>query len=176
MLTQQLVRRGLIRAEQAGRVWTFYAVEVLEDVPRVGTDGDSPSGTLATAAALTPFAFEALARRAMSELSGTALEPGSVPGVRKKFDLVSADRSIVGDAKYFTLVGGTRLPPAKFSVIAEHVWLLEKTLARVQFLVFGNDRAVPTLWLERHGRHATSVSFYFLTDDGRLELLQPSQS
>ena len=46
-------------------------------------------------------------------------------------------------------------------------------IAPFQFLVFGNDRAVPTLWLERHGRHATSVQFYFLPDDGKLERLHP---
>jgi hypothetical protein len=51
----------------------------------------------------------------------------------------------VGDAKYYTLVGGKRLLPAKFSVIAEHVWLLEKTEALGTSLVFGNERRVPEL-------------------------------
>jgi hypothetical protein len=58
---------------------------------------------------------------------------------------------VVGDAKYFTRVGGVGLPPAKFSIIAEHVWLLEKTGAPTTFLVFGNDRQVPIRWLERYG-------------------------
>jgi len=57
-----------------------------------------------------------------------------VPGIRKQFDYVSADAQVVGDAKYSTLVGGERLPPAKFATIAEHVWLLEKTNAPMQFL------------------------------------------
>lgn len=79
------------------------------------------------------------------------LLPRQVVHVPKKFDFVSPDRHIVGDAKYYTRVGGMGLPPAKFSVIAEHVWLLEKTGAREKFLVFGNDREVPIRWLKRYG-------------------------
>jgi len=92
--------------------------------------------------------------------------------VPKAFDLVSPDGSIIGDAKYFTLVKGQRLPPAKFSVIAEHVWLLEKTDASTRFLVFGNQREVPRLWLKRYGYLVAAVDFYFLSEDGALELLQ----
>ena len=62
---------------------------------------------------------------------------------------------------------------ADFATIAEHVWLLEKTGAPTTFLVFGNDREVPALWLERYGSLATGVAFYFLADGGRLELLAP---
>jgi len=92
--------------------------------------------------------------------------------VPKAFDLVSPDGSIIGDAKYFTLVKGQRLPPAKFSVIAEHVWLLEKTDALTRFLVFGNQREVPQFWLKRYGSLVSAVDFYFLTEAGDLELLQ----
>jgi hypothetical protein len=100
-----------------------------------------------------------------------ALSPGLVRGIPKKWDLVSQDQTVVGDAKYFTMVQGKKLPPAKFSVIAEHVWLLEKTNAAKVFLVFGNDREVPVLWLKRYGGLVSRVSFYFLSDDGNLELL-----
>ena len=120
---------------------------------------------------LSPRAFEDLARSVMSAHFDVPLVSGQVPGVPKEFDMVSPDGSIVGDAKYFTLVQGQRLPPAKFSIIAEHVWLLEKTDAPVTFLVFGNDRQVPELWLQRYGNLVSSVAFYFLTDDGALEAL-----
>ena len=85
--------------------------------------------------------------------------------------MVSPDGDVVGDAKYFTLVQGQRLPLAKFSIIAEHVWLLERTGAPITFLVFGNDRQVPVLWLQRYGNLVSGVVFYFLTDDGVLEQL-----
>jgi len=54
------------------------------------------------------------------------------------------------------------------------VWLLEKTGAPATFLVFGNDRDVPTLWLERFGNLVPAVAFYFLSDDGQLDLLNGS--
>ena len=110
-----------------------------------------------------------LAQQVMSAHFGVPLTPGEVRGVPKRFDLVSPNQNIVGDAKYFSLVRGQRLPPAKFSTIAEHVWLLEKTGVPVTFLVFGNDRQVPLLWLKRYGALVSSVTFYFLTDDGALE-------
>jgi hypothetical protein len=168
LLTQQLLREGLIRGEQRGREWVFWASE-------------SPAVQLASLRSaavssrvdkrISPRAFEKLAQKVMSDHFGVLLAPGEVPGVPKKFDLVSPDRKIIGDAKYYTLVQGERLPPAKFSIIAEHVWLLEKTGASVPFLVFGNDRKVPELWLERYGNLASSVTFYFLTDSGVLEHL-----
>jgi hypothetical protein len=73
--------------------------------------------------------------------------------------------------KYFTLVGGHRLPPAKFSVISEHVWLLEETAANHKFLVFGNDLEVPVRWLARYGALLSRVRFFFLDDDGEILLI-----
>ena len=122
----------------------------------------------------TPRAFESDARAILSEHLGVPLSTGYVPGVPKRFDFVSADGSVVGDAKFLTLVGCTAPPPAEFSNIAEHVWLLEKTNAPTRVLVFGNDRRVPSEWLRRYGHLAADVRFYFLTSDGELEdLLEP---
>jgi hypothetical protein len=41
-----------------------------------------------------------------------------------------------------------------------------------QFLVFGNDREVPLRWLERYASLAGSVQFFFLSDEGHLEVLR----
>jgi hypothetical protein len=89
-----------------------------------------------------------------------------------RFEFVSPDQRIVGGAKYYTLVGGVGLPPAKFSIIAEYVWLLERTNAAVQFLVFGHDRSVPVQWLKRYGHLAPHVEFFYLTDAAELEHLR----
>lgn len=158
-ITQELKRKNRIRGERNGSAWTFFACTDAE----TATDAEeiAPSAT-----------FEALARRVMSVHHGTLLGPDTIPGVRKRFDFVSGDRTIVGDAKFYSLVNGTGMPPAKLSTIAEYVWLLEKTGAPVQFLVFGHDRAVPMMWLARYGSLASTVSFYFLKDDGTLEVLQ----
>ncbi|MDP9374108.1 MAG: hypothetical protein M3Q65_16940 [Chloroflexota bacterium] len=163
MVTQELLRRGMIRGEQSGRTWRFYAVEP----PYRSPTSAAPAQRVAqVSGGLTPQAFETLARRILGDHYGVALSPGSVPGVPKLFDLVSPDGRVVGDAKYYARVG-----PARFSVIAEHVWLLEKTGAPETFLVFGNDRETPQLWLQRYGSLVFNITFYFLTDDGRLESL-----
>jgi len=171
LLTRDLMYAGLIRGEQRGREWVFWADESID--AQFTSPGRAAPGKMYTRAEreITWQVFEDLAQTVMSTHFGVPLTPGEVPGVPKRFDLVSPDKGIVGDAKYLTLVRGQRLPPAKFSVIAEHVWLLEKTGASVTFLVFGNDRQVPTLWLQRYGNLASGVAFYFLTDDGVLELL-----
>ena len=115
--------------------------------------------------------FEQLARWVMSDAYETELRPGRSDGVNKLFDMVSSDGAIIGDAKYFSMVGGKQTPPAKLSVISEHVWLLQKSKARTKFLVFGNDRRVPEKWLERYGALCGDVEFHFLSDDGRLDRL-----
>lgn len=162
-LTQKLMLEGLIHGAHRGHEWFFWVAESAVVPP-------TPSGST-VGRPLTPRGFEVLARRVLIDHYGVTLSPGSVAGVRKEFDFVSGDGRIVGDAKYYTLVRRTQLPPAKFSVIAEHVWLLEKTGASIRFLVFGNDRQVPIMWLERYSNLVSGVTFYFLTDDGRLEEL-----
>lgn len=112
--------------------------------------------------------FEELARQAMSRHYGVLLNPQIVPPTPKKFDLVSPDLSIVGDAKFYKMVRGKNLPPAKFSAIAEHVWLLEKIKAKKRFLVFGQDRRVPEKWLIRHGHLVEGIEFFFIDEDGVL--------
>ncbi len=116
------------------------------------------------------YAFESYTRKVMSALYKTELvaRKGDLP---EKFDLVSSDGKIVGDAKYYSLVRGKGIPPAKFSTIAEHVWLLEKTGAETKFLIFGNDRRVPEEWLKRHGHLVSDVRFYFLGKNGQLNAL-----
>ncbi len=171
MLTQGLLRRGLIRGEQLGRDWVFYAVEEASSSPSSSGSGISARRTGAPSSDLSPTAFEVLARRVLSAHFGSVLSRGRVPGVRKEFDFVSPDRRIVGDVKYYSLVRGVGLPSAKFATIAEHVWLLEKTGVPRTFLVFGHDRQVPLLWLERYGNLVSRVDFFFLTKDGHLEVL-----
>jgi hypothetical protein len=171
MLTRELMGAGLIRGERRGQEWIFWADESL--IVQLTSPGQAPMREILAQAEtrLSPRAFEDLARSVMSAHFGVPLVSGQVSGVPKEFDMASPDGSIVGDAKYFTLVRGQRLPPAKFSVIAEHVWLLERTGAATKFLVFGNDRQVPMLWLQRYGDLVTDVAFYFLSDEGKLELL-----
>jgi len=172
MLTQDLMRKDLIRGEQQGRTWIFYAVEGSAETD-VGATERPPNQT---GTALSPAGFEARARRVLSRHYGVDLVAGKVGAVHKIFDLVSPDGQVVGDAKYYTRVGGVRLPPAKFATIAEHVWLLERTGATRTFLVFGNDREVPVLWLARYGTLIAGTVFFYLDGDGSLEGLWPQKN
>lgn len=164
MITQELKRKDKISSRRDGHEWVFFI-------------GESPGELLQSpgrAAPSTPLPrlnaaqFEDLARQVFGRRFGVPLRPGQVAGVPKLFDLVSPDGEIVGDAKYYTLVNGQHLPPAKFSIIAEHVWLLEKTQARYKLLVFGNDIEVPKRWLARYGHLRGDVAFYFLADEGEI--------
>ena len=159
-ITNRLMEAKIVKGIREGNEWRFYAAtgEPAELVRSQAVKGKSADST--------PAGFEKLAQIAMSAFFQTALAPRQVPGVPKMFDLVSTDNRIVGDAKFYTLVRGVGLPPAKFSVIAEHVWLLEKANADRRFLVFGNDRRVPEEWLKRYGHLARDVEFYFIADDG----------
>lgn len=168
MTTQELAGRRLLRAAKEGATWVFYTLDAQADggAVRASTASTAQAGTS------TPMTFEALAGRILGEHYGTTFARGTLSGIRKLFDYVSANQQIVGDAKYYTLVTGERLPPAKFATITEHVWLLEKTGASTQFLVFGHDREVPLRWLERYGSLTNSVQFFFLSDEGHLEVLK----
>lgn len=175
-MTRRLMAKGLIegsRGRNNEREWAFRIIEIVKTALtlELGSSVEviQPPKQGNSVNQLSPADFEDMARRVMSQHYGVPLVAGSAPGIPKRFDLVSADCSTIGDAKYYTLVRGTSLPPAKFSVIAEHVWLLEKTAATNRFLVFGNQRAVPTQWLARYGHLVKSVDFFFLTDTGQLE-------
>jgi len=100
---------------------------------------------------MTAIEFERLAREEFAKKFGVPLYKIKRAGFPKEFDLVSEDGTIVGDAKFYSMVAGLRNPPAKWATIAEHVWFLEKVRATLKFLVFGNDRRVPQSWLKRWG-------------------------
>jgi hypothetical protein len=110
-------------------------------------------------------AFEEHAREVLSRAWGVPLASRSVTlrgGLHHSFGLVSGDGSFVGDAKWFKDIA---VPSAKFSVIAEYVWLLQHVEhAQRRFLVFGHDRAVPERWLHRFGAMLDGVEFYFLDE------------
>lgn len=164
--TRSLREEGLIDGMMILHEWWYYPVDSTIPHPLFhAMETDEPLS-------MTPHQFEQFARLKMSEFFNTHLSARLVLPPNKRFDLVSEDESIIGDAKFYTLVRGSRLPPAKFAVIAEHVWLLEKTSAQHKFLVFGNDRRVPQLWLAKYGTMVADVAFYFLPAQSAIEQLR----
>jgi hypothetical protein len=162
-LTQELMEEGRIHGKKQDQQWFFWVGEP-EGMPEMPPRRRRRRG-------LSRRKFEELARKRMSEHYGEELERGYVGQVHKQFDFVAPFGRIVGDAVRLRKVSGTRWPPSKGAAITEHVWLLEKTGAPETFLVFGNERQVPVMWLERYGNLASGVTFFFLSDDGELEEL-----
>jgi hypothetical protein len=115
-------------------------------------------------------AFQERARTLLSQRWGVDLAERAVTlvgGVVKKFDLVSPDAQIVGDAKSYKNLPS---PSAKWSAIAEYVWLLQHTTARRRFLVFGNSDLVPSRWLLRFAPLCREVEFLFIDGDEIIDL------
>ncbi len=120
MDTQNLLSQGRVRGERQGKTWMFYAVEgPAVDLGHSPSAASSPVGYAQQV--LSAARFEEMARVKLVGLFKSPLAPGRLADVPKRFDFVSPDGRIVGDAKYYTLVGGVGLPSAKFSIIAEHV-------------------------------------------------------
>src|SRR5438094_918977 len=90
----------------------------------VGPHGSTTLSTRVDSPTAAWQRFEVLARERMQVHFGQPLHEMELSSVPKRFDMVSIDGSIVGDAKYLSLVAGLRTPPAKFMEIAGHVWLL----------------------------------------------------
>ena len=116
--------------------------------------------------------FEEFARKTMGQFLGVRLIEKNPKGFPKKFDMVSPDESIIGDAKFLTLVHGKKLPPAKFMEISGHMWLLEKVETKRRFLVFGNQHRVAEWWLEKYGDLVQNIEFYFIDANGNIERLE----
>jgi hypothetical protein len=115
--------------------------------------------------------FEHFARQTMSKFYRVQLAERKLPDIPKRFDMVSSDGTIVGDAQFLSLVRGENLPPAKYMEISGHVWLLEHVSAKKRFLVFGNQREVPEGWLKKYGEIVKGIEFYFLHETGELARL-----
>ena len=162
-LTQELLEAAEIHGVKGDRGWAFWIGEP-PTLPEPVPAPRPPRG-------LSARKFEALARETMSEHFQAKLDRGYAGQVHKEFDFVAPFGRIVGDAMHFRGAPATRWAPAKAAAIAERVWMLEKTAAPQTFLVFGHDRHMPTMWLERCGNLVYGVVFYFLSDDGELEEL-----
>ncbi|MBT4327400.1 MAG: hypothetical protein HOD60_10950 [Candidatus Nitrosopelagicus sp.] len=72
--------------------------------------------------------FENVARKAIENELDTILNGGkiNINGKAKDFDLLNIDENIVGDVKHYKMTEGGNNPSAKFSVLNEYSWLMQK--------------------------------------------------
>lgn len=177
-ITRAQMNAGVIKGRQFGREWQFSLNAHSNEISSRQTSLPEEPAILSAVGSqkqVTAIEFERLAETAMSRYFGVSLRPGRLPHIPKTFDFVSGDQMTVGDAKFYTLVNGTSTPPAKFSVIAEYIWLLERVPASTRFLVFGNDVRVPQRWLQTYATLKPRCDFYFLTSDARVEILYQAE-
>lgn len=114
----------------------------------------------------TEASFASVAAEALSKKLGVKLYigvPASVKGVKRVFDLASADGSVVGEVMYLT---AGKAPAARFPAITEKVWLLEKAEAKTKIVAFGGDPHVPNLWIKRYGSLVSGVRFFYIDEHG----------
>lgn len=120
---------------------------------------------------ITPAEFEELGRVKLNRFLSTDLRQMDIPPT-KKWDYVSPDMSIVGDAKLYRYAGQAS---AEKSTISEHVWLLEKLPAtcREKFLFFGGNLGTVMEWLRRwRSLLPQNVRFLYLREeDGEIGVL-----
>ena len=173
-ICRKLAEKGIVLRRHdvpSDKIHNYYAVDFEPNSQGINTATSASEGYHQTT--FSPREFEQLARKIMADYLGVLrLDAGQRAGWPKRFDLVSPNGQVVGDAKYYTMVRGKYIPPAKFSIISEHGWLLENTQSPHRFLVFGNDVTIPLEWLKRYDKWVKSVRFYFLSESGEVRVLK----
>ncbi len=183
---QSLLKAGRVRGEKTktrkGVFWSFYALHAIEappppaPAPRLTAPGERTSRPELNLADLAGLPEETRLRRtlerAMNAYFGEQLARRALPGLPGYFSLVSADGCTAGEGLVYEVVQSLKASPARLAPISEKVWLLEKSPARVRFLAFGGDRRVPMDWLVRYAHLTAGISFFYVHEDGVVELLK----
>ena len=119
--------------------------------------------------------FENMARNAIEGEIGCILNGGkiSITGKIKRFDLLNADKRIVGDIKHYSMTAGGNNPSAKFSTLNEYAWLMQR-LEQYQkqkwrkIFVIGEDPTVVKIYASTYGAWLDDIEIYFCDAKGRL--------
>jgi hypothetical protein len=94
-ITKDLYQLRIIKGSKGDGEWKFWSVKKQTASPM-----PPPAAPMRNTLNLS-VAFEEQARRVMSQYFGVTLDRGKAAGVSKAFDLISADKQIVGDAKFY---------------------------------------------------------------------------
>ena len=119
--------------------------------------------------------FENVARKALEDELGCILNGGkiNINGKVKDFDLLNIDEKIVGDVKHYKMTSGGNNPSAKFSVLNEYSWLMQK-LEQYQkqkwrkIFVIGEDLTVVKKYISTFDAWLDDIEIYFCDADGKL--------
>jgi hypothetical protein len=119
--------------------------------------------------------FENIARKSIEEKFDCILNNGkiNIQGKAKNFDLLNIDDKIVGDIKHYKMTSGGNNPSAKFSVLNEYAWLMQKLeqYARQKWrkiFVIGTDLSVVEKYISIFNAWLDDIEIYFCDDTGKL--------
>ncbi|MEI6519887.1 MAG: hypothetical protein WCO98_07605 [bacterium] len=168
MLTQELLRNRQIIGERGNGNWLFTV--------NPATSLKTPHGDMRLTASgsvfYDPKRLKASIEKELGNKTKCKKWGGTVPGFPKDFDFVSEDGTIVADIAQISMVSGEKLMLAKFSMVSEMVWLIEKAPAERRILIFtGDTEELPTNWLKRLGS-LTAVEFFFIDEFGKMKQLK----
>jgi len=94
----------------------------------------------------------------------------NINGKKKRFDFVDFKNNIVGDSKYYSFTKAGNRPSAKFSILNEYIWLLQKLPNEwVRFIVIGTDETLARKYVNEYLPWLENVTIYF--SDGKEKLI-----
>ena len=123
--------------------------------------------------------FENIARKLIESELNTILNSGkiNINGKTKDFDLLNIDEKIVGDIKHYKMTSGGNNPSAKFSVLNEYAWLMQKleqfdNQKWKKIFVIGQDRKVVEKYISTFDLWLDDIEIYFCDSDSTLEKMR----
>ncbi len=169
MLTQELLRNRQIIGERGNGNWLFTV--------NPATSLKTPHGDMRLTASgsvfYDPKRLKASIEKELSVKTKNKKWGGKLSvDFPKDFDFISEDGAIVADIAQISMVSGEKLMLAKFSMVSEMVWLLEKVPAERRIIIFtGDTEELPQNWLSRLGS-LTTVEFFFIDEFGKMKQLK----
>ena len=120
--------------------------------------------------------FEGMARNAIEKEVGGTLPGGEtgITGKTKRFDLLNVDGRIVGDIKHYRMTAGGNIPSAKFSILNEYAWLMQRLEQHQKrkwrkIFVIGDDPVVVKKYSSTYDAWLDDIEIYFCDAKGRLK-------
>jgi hypothetical protein len=128
---------------------------------------------------LTWQQFENVARKAIEVEFDMILNSGkiNINGKVKDFDLLNIDEKIVGDIKHYKMTSGGNNPSAKFSVLNEYSWLMQK-LEQYQkekwkkIFVIGEDKIMVEKYISIFNAWLDDIEIYFCDANGKISKMR----
>jgi glutathione peroxidase-family protein len=120
--------------------------------------------------------FEDNVRKLIEDLYKTTFPSDGlvkINGKTKKFDFVNLENNIVGDAKYYSFTKTGKRPSAKFSILNEYIWLLQKLPSNwKKFIVIGKDETLVKKYVNEYLPWLEGITIYYSDGENELKIIK----